>query len=149
MASQTAKHAAQGPAPLRTKPVSRLTLALYCGASGDHNPIHVDSDFARAAGYPDVFAHGMLPMAYLARMLTDWVAPEAIRAMRVRFTAITRVGEVLVCSGEVMPDAPGGGDSLRVRLAVVAEASGEVKVTGEALVDRHHVPGAGRTDTAH
>lgn len=37
-------------------PISRHTLALYCGASGDHNPIHVDIDFARAAGFPDVFA---------------------------------------------------------------------------------------------
>ena len=41
-------------------PITRHTLALYCGASGDHNPIHVDSDFAKAAGFPDVFSHGML-----------------------------------------------------------------------------------------
>ena len=49
----------------------RLTLALYCGASGDHNPLHVDIDFARAAGLDDVIAHGMLAMAYLGRFLTD------------------------------------------------------------------------------
>lgn len=130
--------AARGPAVLRTEPISRLTLALYCGASGDHNPIHVDSDFARAAGYPDVFAHGMLPMAYLARMLTDWVPPEALRSLRVRFTAITRLGEVLVCRGELLPDASTGeGGSLRVKLTAVAEETGEVKLVGEALVDRH------------
>jgi len=41
-------------------PISRHTLALYCGASGDHNPMHVDSDFAKQAGFPDVFSHGML-----------------------------------------------------------------------------------------
>ena len=34
---------------LSMPPVSRLTLALYCGASGDHNPLHVDQDFADAA----------------------------------------------------------------------------------------------------
>ena len=44
-------------------PISRHTLALYCGASGDHNPIHVDLDFAKKAGFDDVFAHGMLVMA--------------------------------------------------------------------------------------
>ena len=33
-------------------PITRHTLALYCGASGDHNPIRVDLDFARAAGFP-------------------------------------------------------------------------------------------------
>ena len=47
--------------------ISRHTLALYCGASGDHNPIHVDIDFARKAGFPDVFSHGMLVMAISAR----------------------------------------------------------------------------------
>ena len=36
-------------------PISRHTLALYCGGSGDLNPIHVDSDFAKASGYEDVF----------------------------------------------------------------------------------------------
>jgi acyl dehydratase len=48
-------------------PISRHTLALYCGASGDHNPIHVDLDFARKAGFDDVFAHGMLAMTYLGQ----------------------------------------------------------------------------------
>ena len=66
--------------PLQAEPISRLTLALYCGASGDHNPIHVDIDFARAAGMDDVFAHGMLPMAYLARLVTAWVPQRALRA---------------------------------------------------------------------
>ena len=58
-------------------PISRHKLALYCGASGDHNPIHVDLDFAKAAGYPDVFAHGMLVMACLGQALTDAIAPAA------------------------------------------------------------------------
>ena len=58
---------------LKMPPVSRHTLALYCGASGDHNPIHVDLDYAKSAGLDDVIAHGMLSAGYLARMLTDWV----------------------------------------------------------------------------
>src|SRR6478736_3981985 len=53
--------------PLTLPPLSRATLALYAGASGDHNPNHIDSDFARAAGMEDVFAQGMLAMAWLGR----------------------------------------------------------------------------------
>ena len=68
--------------PLQAEPISRLTLALYCGASGDHNPIHVDVDFARAAGRDDVFAHGMLPMAYLARLITNWAPQRAMRGLK-------------------------------------------------------------------
>jgi len=77
--------------PLALPPISRTTLALYAGASGDHNPMHIDIDAARAAGHPDVFAHGMLSMAYLGRALTGWFPPSAIRAFAVRFVAVTPV----------------------------------------------------------
>ena len=53
------------------EPITRSTLALYAGASGDHNPIHIDFDFAKEAGMKDVFAHGMLIMAYLGRAVTN------------------------------------------------------------------------------
>ena len=86
---------------LQAEPISRLTLALYCGASGDHNPIHVDIDFARAAGMDDVFAHGMLPMAYLARLVTAWVPQRALRSLKARFVAITHVGDSLTCTATV------------------------------------------------
>jgi acyl dehydratase len=75
--------------PLEINPISRTTLALFAGASGDHNPMHIDIDVAKSAGLDDVFAHGMLSMAYLGRLLTDWVDPQAIRTYRVRFAAIT------------------------------------------------------------
>ncbi len=73
-------------------PISRHTLALYCGASGDHNPMHVDIDFAKKAGFPDVFSQGMLVMGYLGQALTDAVKPDAIRSFSTRFSAITQLG---------------------------------------------------------
>ena len=76
---------------LRPGAISRTTLALFAGASGDHNPIHIDLDSARAAGMDDVFAHGMLSMAYLGRLLTDTFRQEHIREFSARFTAITPV----------------------------------------------------------
>src|ERR1700741_3163852 len=64
--------------PPQVDPISRLTLALFAGASGDHNPMHVDLDAAKSVGLPDVFAHGMLLMAYLGRLLTNWVPQDRI-----------------------------------------------------------------------
>ena len=114
--------------------LSRLTLALYCGASGDHNPIHVDSDFARSAGMPDVFAHGMLSMAWLARVLTNWVPQSAIRAYSVRFAAITQVAETITCAGVVTEKFEVDGER-RVRLSLTtANAEGQVKLAGDAVV---------------
>lgn len=120
--------------PLALPPVSRTTLALYAGASGDHNPIHIDIDFARAAGMPDVFAHGMLSMAWLGRLLTDWAPQRDLREFGVRFNAITRVGEHIVCTGRIAEKLERGGERL-VRVALqTANEAGEVKLTGEALV---------------
>jgi acyl dehydratase len=115
-------------------PLSRLTLALYCGASGDHNPIHVDSDFAKAAGMRDVFAHGMLSMAWLAHVLTHWVPQTAIRSYGVRFSAITQVGEVISCTGKIVEKLQRNGEEcVRVALTTSNE-NGQVKLTGEALI---------------
>lgn len=120
--------------PLELPPISRLTLALYCGASGDHNPIHVDSDFARSAGQADVFAHGMLSMAWLGRLLTDWVPQTAVREFSVRFAAITHVGERIRCSGEVVDSFVVDGER-RVRVNVQsANEAGVIKLQGEAVL---------------
>ena len=120
--------------PLALPPLTRTTLALYAGASGDHNPMHIDIDFARAAGMPDVFAHGMLSMAWLGRMLTEWVPQRDLREFSVRFTAMTHVGERIVCTGRVVQKLERDGERLvRVSVATANEA-GKVKLSGEALV---------------
>jgi acyl dehydratase len=113
---------------LALPPLTRHTLALYCSASGDHNPIHVDLDYARAAGLPDVIAHGMLSAAWLARMVMRWVPQPSLRALDIRFAAPTQVGERITCRGHVVEKRA---DCLRVQLETVNEA-GQVKLSGEA-----------------
>ncbi len=120
--------------PLQLPPISRLTLALYCGASGDHNPIHVDTDFAKSAGMPDVFAHGMLSAAWLGRLITNWVPQSAIRSLDMRFAAITQVGETITCTGKVTEKFELAGKRLvRLQLSTTNQ-DGIVKLSGEALV---------------
>jgi acyl dehydratase len=117
-----------------TEAISRLTLALYCGASGDHNPIHVDTDFAKAAGVGDVFAHGMLSMAYLGRLLTNWVPQSALREYGVRFVAITQVGAQVRCEGRVTEKFEQDGER-RVRVALsTTDQNGQTKLSGDAVV---------------
>ena len=122
------------PVRLETDPISRTTLALYGGASGDHNPMHIDLDYARAAGETDVFAHGMLVMAYLGRAVTSWVPQSALRSFNTRFTAITRVGEKILVTGKVVEKIQSGSDKL-VRLELTAaNDKGEPRGAGEAVV---------------
>ena len=117
-------------------PITRHTLALYCGASGDHNPIHVDIDFAKAAGFPDVFSHGMLVMAFLGQALTDVIAPGRIRSFSTRFASITQLGARLTCEGHVAELIEARGEK-QARLALTAkDENGEIKLAGEAIIAR-------------
>ena len=120
--------------PVQLPPITRLALALYCGASGDHNPIHVDTDFAKSASMPDVFAHGMLSAAWLGRLVTNWVPQSAIRSLNVRFAAITQVGETITCTGEVAEKFERDGQRLVRLLLATRNEQGVAKLTGEALI---------------
>jgi acyl dehydratase len=119
---------------LQLAPISRYTLALYAGASGDHNPIHIDSDFAKKAGMPDVFAHGMLSMAYLGRMLTNWQPQAKLRKFGNRFAAITQLQDVITCSGKVVEIIEQQGETLARCEIHATKATGEQTLVGEALV---------------
>lgn len=115
-------------------PITRHTLALYCGGSGDHNPIHVDSDFAKKAGMPDVFAHGMLSMAYLGQLLTNWVEQSQLREFGVRFTSITPVNATVTCKGRVVEKLDVEGESC-VKLELTAEIDDGTKtLIGDAVI---------------
>ena len=118
---------------LNSEPITRHTLALYCGASGDHHPIHVEMDYAREAGLDDVIAHGMLSMAYVGGLLTNWVSQSSIRELRGRFTAMTLVGDSVSCYGKVTNKFSELGEK-RIRLELTAETPREQTLIGEAVV---------------
>lgn len=120
--------------PLTLEPINRTTLALFAGASNDHNAIHIDIDFARRAGMPDVFAHGMLSMAYLGRLLTLWVDQRQLRQFGVRFVGITHLGHRITCSGRVVEKFEADGER-RVKVEIqTANQYGETKILGDAVV---------------
>jgi len=118
---------------LKIPPVSRHTLALYCGASGDHNPIHVDLDYAKSVGLDDVIAHGMLSAGYLARMLIGWVPQSAIRSMNNRFTAMTNIGDSVTCTGKIVEKFEKGNEKL-VRLEMKAHTPKAQTIIAEAVI---------------
>jgi len=114
--------------------IDRALLCRFAGASGDLNPIHVDIDFARRAGMPDVFAHGMLGMAWLGRLLTGWRPQSSLRSFSVRFMALTHLGNQPVLRGQVVELLEVDGRPL-ARVAVeMLNQYGQLKIQGEALV---------------
>ncbi|MBV9833644.1 MAG: MaoC family dehydratase [Alphaproteobacteria bacterium] len=115
-------------------PISRHQLALYCGGSGDHNPIHVDIDFAKKFGFKDVFAHGMLSMAFLGRVVTGWVPQSQVRGLGTRFTSITWVGDVITVSGKVTAKREQGGEKVVDLEVKCTNQNGQDTLQGHATV---------------
>ena len=76
--------------------LTRTQIVQYAGASGDYNPLHTDELFAtKVAGYPTVFAHGMLTMGMTGRALTDLVGLDALTRFGGRFTSQVWPGDTL------------------------------------------------------
>ncbi|MEM7540673.1 MAG: MaoC family dehydratase [Pseudomonadota bacterium] len=120
--------------PVQLPPLTRQTLAIYCGASGDHNPIHVDSDFAKESGLDDVIAHGMLVMSYMGRVVSDWAGQQAMRSFDTRFINMTRIGDQILASGRIAEKFTDAGQNyVRIELSA-ADLNGETKTTGTAVV---------------
>ena len=118
---------------LQLPALNRTTLALFGGASGDHNPIHIDIDVARRAGMPDVFAQGMLGMAWLGRLITGWAPQSALRRFDARFQGITHLGNVISCTGGVVEKIEKPERSVRIELQSTNQF-GQTKIVGEAIV---------------
>lgn len=117
---------------LNLPPISRTTLALFAGASGDHNPIHIDTDFARKAGMPDVFAQGMLSMAWLGRLITQWVPQSQLRRFDVRFQGITHLANAISCTGRVV-EKRDADRSVRIEVQS-SNQHGQTKIAGDAWI---------------
>lgn len=115
-------------------PISRATLALFAGASNDHVPLHIDSDYAKSAGMDDVFGHGMLSMAYLAQLLTHWRPQADLLRWNVRFTAITPLHATVISTGEITEILEEDGCRVaRIRVRTTTDA-GVVTIEGDAFV---------------
>jgi acyl dehydratase len=82
--------------------LKRTQIVQYAGASGDYNPLHTDEIFTtKVAGYPSVFAHGMLTMGMTGKMLTDYVGDARLTKYGVRFTSQVWPGDTLDATATV------------------------------------------------
>ncbi len=82
--------------------LSRTQIVMYAGTSGDYNPLHSDEIFTtEIAGYPSVFAHGMLTMGMTGKMLTNYVGDGQLTYYGVRFTSQVWPGDTLTAKATV------------------------------------------------
>ena len=83
--------------------VTQAEIDAYAEASGDHNPIHLDEDFARSVGLPGTIAHGLLAMGILAEAISRWAGGSTRQlGLECRFSKPLRPGNTITCSGKVI-----------------------------------------------
>jgi acyl dehydratase len=89
--------------PLTRPPFNREQLKQYAKAACDHNPIHLDENFATQAGFPSVIVHGMISMALMADHLQYNFSPNTytLKKLQARFRKVTFPGDSLICEGKV------------------------------------------------
>jgi acyl dehydratase len=123
--------------------LTRTQIVQYAGASGDYNPLHSDEVFAtQVAGYPTVFAHGMLTMGLTGRMLTDLVGDDRLLTFGGRFTAQVWPGDDLTTTATVAEVSRQDDGSGVVTLTVSTSNQDGVEVfSGSATARLEDAPG--------
>jgi acyl dehydratase len=111
-------------------PVSHLQLVRYAGASGDFNPLHTDPKIGELVGTGGIIAHGMLIMGFVGQLLSDYVGPRALRKFDVRFKGMTRLDDVITCTGTITEKFEADGEARIAGKVQAADQNGDVKVTG-------------------
>jgi acyl dehydratase len=111
-------------------PVSHLQLVRYAGASGDFNPLHTDPKIGELVGIGGIIAHGVLIMGFVGQLLSDYVGPTALRKFGVRFKGMTRLDDVITCTGTITEKYEADGEARIAGKVLAADQNGDVKVTG-------------------
>ena len=119
------------PAPV-VRALTQAQIDAYPDASGDHNPIHVDSAFAAATPFAGTIAHGMLVMALIGEMMFAAFGERWLTSgkLKVRFKAPTRPGDTVTASAALLKRT----DGVAEYAVQCATAAGEVVIEGRATV---------------
>lgn len=115
---------------LECGPVGALDLALFAAGAGDHNPLHLDPDVARAAGFERPVVHGMLTMAYVGRLFTQSFGAGSVRSLHTKFTGAALRGDCIRITA-TLQSQEGGVARYAVKAATLG---GQPLVEGEARV---------------
>src|SRR5258706_14550543 len=110
--------------------VTHLQLVRYAGSSGDFNPLHTDPRIGEMIGTGGIIAHGMLIMGFVGQLVSDYVGPQALRKFAVRFKGITRLSDVMTCSGKLTEKYEANGETHIAGTLQHVDQNADVKVKG-------------------
>src|SRR5436305_12639520 len=92
--------------------VSRESIRLFCDASLDYNPLHLDDDYMKGSfgktQFGGVIMHGMNNFGLISRMITDWAHPAGAvhRRLETRWVKPVRPGPTIRPADVSKPTQP-------------------------------------------
>src|SRR5947199_6992293 len=125
--------------PKLVKPaLAHIQLVRYAGASGDFNPLHTDPKFGEMIGIGGIISHGMLIMGFVGQMLSDYVGPTTLRKFGVRFKGMTRLDDVITCTGAITERQEVDGEARISGKVQATDQNGDVKIMGTFVAALPH-----------
>ncbi|HVY90618.1 MAG TPA: MaoC family dehydratase [Hyphomonadaceae bacterium] len=113
--------------------VSEQDVQDFARVSGDHNPLHMDEEYAKTTQFGTRIAHGALTASYISAVLgNDLPGPGAVfMELNLKFVRPVKIGDTVTSTAEVIAMEERG---CRVTLAVKGETNGKIVMKGEAKV---------------
>jgi 3-hydroxybutyryl-CoA dehydratase len=133
---------AWAPFPEVTHVIGRAQIDRYAELSGDYNPLHMDAELARAAGFADVIAHGPIGLQTVFAAVARWLGGDRLPAgvrVDVLYRGTVGIGDAITCRAVGLDDHAG---DVVVRLRCADAADREI-LQALAVVPRHLAPKAG------
>lgn len=115
-------------------PLTVTDFVRYQGASGDMNPIHHDTDFARSAGFERPFAVGMRQAGVAAAWMTNTFGARSVRRFSISWREQAWPGDLLTYAGTVTDVRGDGGDREVDVTFTVTRHEGGVHAKGTATL---------------
>ena len=122
-----------GMTAIYSRTVTESDIVLFCGISGDTNPIHLDREYASRTRFRGPIAHGMLSASFISTVIgTKLPGPGAIYvSQNCTFKAPVRAGDTVVARVTVRELYS---EKKRARLDTTCTVGAKVVIGGEAVV---------------
>jgi 3-hydroxybutyryl-CoA dehydratase len=121
--------------------VSRESIRLFCDASLDYNPLHLDDNYMKGdfgkTNFGGIIMHGMNNFGLITRMLTDWALPAGAihRRLETRWLKPVKPGDTIQPSGVIKSKQATARSRWVVIDVMVRNQRGEQVAVGEAMVE--------------
>ena len=121
--------------PTLVKETSTRMAGEWAGASGDYDPIHYDSEYAKLRRFPKAIVNGRQKVAWLMQLMTSWIGDGGfLKKLECKHRGMDIIGDPVKCKGVVVKKYVQDGEYLVECEVWTENPKGEKTAPGKAIV---------------